>query len=41
MGEKVCGMEVCQKSDGCVMFRDPSTSPTSYNQLNNLFDKHK
>ena len=39
-------MEVCQKSDGCVMFRDThrvcrETSPISYNILNQLFDKHK
>jgi hypothetical protein len=37
-------MEVCQKSDGCVLFKDThrvckETSPTSYAKLNHLFEK--
>jgi len=37
-------MEVCQKSDGCVLFRDThrvckETSPISYHRLNLLFEK--
>lgn len=37
-------MEVCQKSDGCILFKEThrvckETSPISYNQLNHLFEK--
>lgn len=36
-------MEVCTKSDGCVLFKDThrvckETSPHSYNRLNQLFE---
>ena len=39
-------MEVCAKSDGCVLFKDThrvckETSPQSYDKLNHCFDENK